>query len=206
MVHLPSFDMCRVIMEPCRVLYNDTFFQEYVKCNHTYFPCRNCGNDYREMKFNATGQCMPPLVSTESSDNHYKGNVSNLSEIDKFFLEYLFTKWVFFILDIEGCGIQCKDPLYTSEEHEAVHMLILWGTSLCIICNLWLIATFSIHDWKHLKQPSWNLFYIGICLLFNWIGCDSLFKSTIDNIIRQRLTLLNFLFQLVYAVFTRSPR
>lgn len=75
MVHLPSFDMCRVIMEPCRVLYNDTFFQEYVKCNHTYFPCRNCGNDYREMKFNATGQCMPPLVSTESSDNHYKGNV-----------------------------------------------------------------------------------------------------------------------------------
>lgn len=73
MVYLPSYEMCRVTSEPCRILYNTTFFPEYLKCRESLFPCRNCGNDVREMKFNATGQCLPPLVPTESSTNHYKG-------------------------------------------------------------------------------------------------------------------------------------
>lgn len=30
-------------------------------------------NDVREMKFNAIGQCISPLVQTESSINHYPG-------------------------------------------------------------------------------------------------------------------------------------
>lgn len=73
MVYLPSSEMCRVTSEPCRILYHTGFFKEFLKCHDTFFPCRNCSNDVREMKFNATGQCLSPLVQTESSMNHYKG-------------------------------------------------------------------------------------------------------------------------------------
>lgn len=74
------------------------------------------------------------------------------------------------LLDIEGCGLQCKDPMYTDEEHESVHTLILWGAVVNIISNLFVIATFLIHDWKHSKHPAWNLFYISICFLCHWSG------------------------------------
>lgn len=72
-VHLPSFEMCRVTSEPCRILYETELFSQNLRCNEQVFPCKNCTNDVRDMKFNATGQCMPPLVSTESSINHYPG-------------------------------------------------------------------------------------------------------------------------------------
>lgn len=66
--------MCRVTLEPCRILYETDFFPQNLRCNEQVFPCKNCTNDVRDMKFNATGQCMAPLVSTESSINHYPGN------------------------------------------------------------------------------------------------------------------------------------
>lgn len=73
-VYLPSFEMCRVTYEPCRILYENDFFPRNLQCNRQIFPCQNCTNAVREMKFNATGQCMLPLVSTESSINYYPGS------------------------------------------------------------------------------------------------------------------------------------
>lgn len=73
-VYLPSFEMCHVTYEPCRILYESDFFPRNLQCNRQIFPCQNCTNAVREMKFNAaTGQCMLPLVPTESSINHYPG-------------------------------------------------------------------------------------------------------------------------------------
>lgn len=73
-VYLPSYEMCRVTYEPCRILYESDFFPRNLKCNRQVFPCQNCTNAVREMKFNATGQCMLPLVPTESNSiNHYPG-------------------------------------------------------------------------------------------------------------------------------------
>lgn len=72
MVYLPSLEMCRITLDPCRVLYNTTFFPEFLKCNETLFPSK-CNNDVREMKFNATGNCLLPLVPTDSSTSYYKG-------------------------------------------------------------------------------------------------------------------------------------
>lgn len=72
MVYLPSLEMCRITLEPCRILYNTTFFPEFLKCNETLFPSK-CNNDVREMKFNATGNCLLPLVPTDSSTSYYKG-------------------------------------------------------------------------------------------------------------------------------------
>lgn len=73
---------------------------------------------------------------------------------------------------MEGCGLQCKDPMYTDEEHESMQALIFWGSILCIVCNIFVIATFKIHDWKHssAKHPACNLLQISVCFLFNWIG------------------------------------
>lgn len=70
-VDLPSLDMCRVTSEPCRILYNTDFFPQNLKCDDRVFPCVDCRNDVREIKFNAKGQCMSPLVPTESLINQY---------------------------------------------------------------------------------------------------------------------------------------
>lgn len=72
--------------------------------------------------------------------------------------------------DIEGCGIQCKDPLYTDEEHNGVHVLIAWGALACFVCNFFVIFTFVIHDWKKSKHPALIICYINFCFLINWVG------------------------------------
>lgn len=138
MVFLPSLEMCRITLEPCRILYNTKFFPEFLKCNETLFPSK-CNNDVRDMKFNITGQCMLPLVTTDSAASYYP--------------------------DIEGCGIQCKNPLYTDDEHRQIHNLNAWGAGFCLICNALSIATYII-DWKNAKKyPAVIIFYINICFL-----------------------------------------
>ncbi|XP_030384342.1 protein smoothened [Scaptodrosophila lebanonensis] len=143
MVYLPSLEMCRITLEPCRVLYNTTFFPKFLRCNETLFPSK-CSNDVREMKFNVTGSCLKPLVSTDSSASYYPG--------------------------FDGCGVQCKDPLYTDDEHRQIQKLIGWGGTLCLLSNLFVVATFLI-DWKNAnKYPALNVFYINLCFLIACIG------------------------------------
>lgn len=143
MVYLPSLEMCRITLEPCRILYNTTFFPEFLKCNETLFPSK-CNNDVREMKFNATGQCLAPLIATDSASSYYT--------------------------DIEGCGVQCKDPLYTDDEHRQIYKLTAWCACICLLCNLFAIATFFI-DWKNAnKYPALIIFYINFCFLVNCFG------------------------------------
>ncbi|XP_055381678.1 protein smoothened [Condylostylus longicornis] len=142
-VYLPSLEMCKVTLEPCRILYNTSYFPEFLKCNETLFPSK-CNNDAREMKFNVTGNCLKPLVPTESSTSHFHG--------------------------IEGCGIQCKDPLYTEDEHRQIHKLIAWGASICLLCNLFVIITFVI-DWQNAnKYPALIVFYINLCFAIASLG------------------------------------
>ena len=143
MVFLPSLEMCRITLEPCRILYNTTFFPEFLKCNEALFPSK-CNNNVREMKFNATGTCLAPLVATDSSTSYYK--------------------------DIEGCGIQCKDPLYTDDEHRQIFKLNGWCATICLLCNLFAVATFFM-DWNNAnKYPALIIFYINFCFLINCLG------------------------------------
>ncbi|XP_055640934.1 protein smoothened [Toxorhynchites rutilus septentrionalis] len=144
MVYLPSLEMCKITLEPCRLLYNTTYFPEFLKCNETLYPSK-CNNDVREeMKFNATGQCLKPLVAADSPANYYK--------------------------DIEGCGLQCKDPLYTDHEHRQIHKLIAWGAAVCLAFNLFTIATFVI-DWHNAnKYPALVIFYINFCFMVSCVG------------------------------------
>ncbi|XP_017086923.2 protein smoothened [Drosophila bipectinata] len=143
MVYLPSYEMCRMTLEPCRILYNTTFFPKFLRCNETLFPAK-CTNGARDMKFNVTGQCLSPLVPTDTAASYYPG--------------------------IEGCGVRCKDPLYTDDEHRQIHKLIAWAGSLCLLSNLFVVATFII-DWKNAnKYPAVIVFYINLCFLIACVG------------------------------------
>ncbi|XP_054742762.1 protein smoothened [Anastrepha obliqua] len=143
MVYLPSVEMCRKTLEPCRILYNTTFFPEFLRCNETLFPPK-CTNDVQEMKFNATGSCLAPLVPVDSSSSNYPG--------------------------IEGCGVQCKDPLYTDDEHRQIHKLISWLGMICFLANLFVVATFII-DWENAnKYPALIVFYINLCFMIACLG------------------------------------
>lgn len=164
MVFLPSLEMCRITSEPCRLLYNTTFFPEFLKCNETLFPSK-CNNDVREMKFNATGQCLAPLVATDLSASYYP--------------------------DIEGCGVQCLDPLYTDDEHRQIHKLIGWGATLCFFSNLFVVITFII-DWQNAnKYPAVIVFYINLCFLVSCLGWLAQFStgSREDIVCRKEGTL-----------------
>ncbi|GAB0090742.1 Protein smoothened [Sergentomyia squamirostris] len=142
-VYLPSMEMCRITMEPCRILYNTTYFPDFLKCNETVFPSK-CNNDVREIKFNVTGQCMKPLIPADAPANFYE--------------------------DIEGCGVECKDPLFTDDVHAQIHNLIGFLGISCLACNLYAIITFMI-DWQNArKHPSVTVFYMNFCSMMTCIG------------------------------------
>uniref|UniRef100_U5EP59 Putative smoothened n=1 Tax=Corethrella appendiculata TaxID=1370023 RepID=U5EP59_9DIPT len=143
MVFLPSLEMCKITLEPCRILYNTSYFPEFLKCNETFFPPK-CNNDVREMKFNTTGECLKPLVPADLPSNNYE--------------------------DIEGCGIQCKDPLYTDDEHRQIQKTIAWLAGICLVCNIFTIFTYII-DWRNAKKfPSLVVYYFNICYMVLCVG------------------------------------
>ncbi|CAG4952021.1 unnamed protein product [Colias eurytheme] len=143
MVYLPSYEMCKITMEPCAILYNTSYFPSFLKCNATLFPPR-CDNAAREMKFNTTGKCLAPLIHTDKHMHFYEG--------------------------ISGCGLPCRDPLYTEDEHQQIHRLVAWGASVCLALNLLTVATFLI-DWRSAnKYPALVIFYINVCFAVASMG------------------------------------
>lgn len=74
MVFLPSYEMCKITMEPCSILYNTSYFPSFLKCNETLFP-PNCENTMRELKFNTSGKCLLPLIHTDKPLHFYEGEL-----------------------------------------------------------------------------------------------------------------------------------
>lgn len=132
MVYLPSLEMCKKTIEPCRILYNSSYFPDFLKCNETNFPSK-CNNDAWDMKFNLTGQCLSPLVPVENVANSYK--------------------------DIEGCGLQCKDPLYTDDEHRTIQTTIFWCAIVCFVAHWFVIFTYLIDTHNGFKYSADTIFY-----------------------------------------------
>ena len=44
--------------------------------------------------------------------------------------------------DIDGCGVQCQNPLFTEEEHHKVHIFIAVFGSLCMACTLFTVVCY----------------------------------------------------------------
>ncbi|KAF7282687.1 hypothetical protein GWI33_002154 [Rhynchophorus ferrugineus] len=143
-VDLPSREMCRITLEPCKIIYNSTVFPEFFNCeDERLFPSK-CRNDIHEMKFNTTGYCMEPLIKTDKVEWYFK--------------------------DVEGCGLHCKDSRYTENENYQIHKLITYCALICIILNLFTVMTFVI-DWKTAnKYPAKAIFYVNICFAISYGG------------------------------------
>ncbi|XP_037786917.1 smoothened homolog isoform X1 [Penaeus monodon] len=139
-VQLPSQKMCVITRGPCRLVEED--WPPYLRCKED-FP-HKCKNSARELKFNTTGQCVPPLVATEEESSWYEG--------------------------VKGCGIQCANPIFTPQEHEDLHQFVATIGGICLACAALTVLTYLI-DWRAAnKYPVLIIFYINGCFLIASIG------------------------------------
>ena len=79
--------------------------------------------------------CKRPLVETEHNSSWYEG--------------------------IEGCGIQCENPIFTTVEHTRIHRFVGAFGSLSFICSLF---TMVCHQPSLITAPS--TCGVGTCLSF----------------------------------------
>ncbi|NXQ24123.1 SMO protein, partial [Alaudala cheleensis] len=101
-------------------------------------------NEVQNIKFNSSGQCEAPLVRTDNPKSWYE--------------------------DVEGCGIQCQNPLFTEKEHREMHVYIAAFSSVTIFCTFFTLATF-VADWRNSNRyPAVILFYINACFFVGSIG------------------------------------
>ncbi|XP_017349767.1 smoothened homolog [Ictalurus punctatus] len=143
-VELPSQTLCQATRRPCSIVEQERGWPNFLKCENTdKFPL-GCQNEVQKLKFNTSGQCEAPLVKTDIQASWYK--------------------------DVEGCGIQCDNPLFTEEEHSDMHDYIAIFGSITLLCTFFTLATF-LADWKNSNRyPAVILFYVNACFFVGSIG------------------------------------
>ncbi|XP_029969459.1 protein smoothened [Salarias fasciatus] len=140
-VELPSQSLCLATRQPCSIVDRERGWPGFLKCDQ--FPV-GCSNEVQKLKFNTSGQCEAPLVKTDIQSSWYK--------------------------DVEGCGIQCDNPLFTEEEHDDMHAYIAYFGTITLLCTFFTLATF-LADWKNSNRyPAVILFYINACFFVGSIG------------------------------------
>lgn len=72
-------------------------------------------NDVRELKFNTSGRCQEPMVPTDSPSSYYEA--------------------------MEGCGVQCDNPMFTPDERYQIHRLVAWAATICLLCNSFTVVS-----------------------------------------------------------------
>ncbi|MEE6515913.1 hypothetical protein FKM82_025050 [Ascaphus truei] len=142
-VELPSHGLCQATRGPCAIVERERGWPDFLKCTTDRFP-EGCPNEVQNIKFNSTGQCEVPLVRTDNPKSWYE--------------------------DVEGCGIQCQNPLFTEKEHREMHAYIAVFSSVTIFCTFFTLATF-LSDWKNSNRyPAVILFYVNACFFVGSIG------------------------------------
>lgn len=71
----------------------------------------------QNIKFNSSGQCEAPLVRTDNPKSWYE--------------------------DVEGCGIQCQNPLFTEAEHRDMHRYIAAFGAVTGLCTLFTLVSLA---------------------------------------------------------------
>lgn len=151
----PSQEWCRRAQNRCKIVKtynNNSGWPDFLHCNQKHFK-ENCKDHaYLKVTFNTTGKCEWPLVNTNNSASWYG--------------------------DMEGCGLQCKNPLFTNSEHNQVHIFIGIMGTLCLLSSFFTILTFLI-DWKNASRyPALILFFINVCFFMGCIGWLAQFAGT----------------------------
>lgn len=158
-VMLPNYDMCKLTRSPCRLIEKHYKWPDFLSdCNNSnLFP--NCPNEYTDLKFNSseTPKCHSPLVNSNDTNiwhNH-----------------------------IDGCALQCHNPIYSEDEHQKVSHFIKYAASISLIANLFAVATFII-DWKSSNRyPAVIIFYLNFCFLISDLGWLFQFFKSKDEIV-----------------------
>ncbi|XP_070610602.1 protein smoothened [Erythrolamprus reginae] len=142
-VELPSQTLCQATRGPCTIVERERGWPDFLKCTTDRFP-EGCPNEVQNIKFNSSGRCEAPLVQTDNPKSWYE--------------------------DVEGCGIQCQNPLFTQKEHHEMHTYIAAFSSVTIFCTFFTLATF-LADWKNSNRyPAVILFYVNACFFMGSIG------------------------------------
>ncbi|NWR81257.1 SMO protein, partial [Centropus unirufus] len=142
-VELPSQSLCQATRAPCAIVERERGWPDFLKCTPDHFP-EGCPNEVQNIKFNSSGQCEAPLVRTDNPKSWYE--------------------------DVEGCGIQCQNPLFTETEHREMHVYIAAFSSVTIFCTFFTLATF-LADWRNSNRyPAVILFYVNACFFVGSIG------------------------------------
>lgn len=81
----------------------------------SFFSPSLCQNEVQNIKFNSSGQCEAPLVRTDNPKSWYE--------------------------DVEGCGIQCQNPLFTEAEHQDMHSYIAAFGAITGLCTLFTLVS-----------------------------------------------------------------
>lgn len=46
--------------------------------------------------------------------------------------------------DVEGCGIQCDNPLFTEEEHNDMHAYIAYFGTITLLCTFFTLVRYTV--------------------------------------------------------------
>ncbi|MBW00190.1 Smoothened, partial [Eschrichtius robustus] len=142
-VELPSRTLCQATRGPCAIVERERGWPDFLRCTPDHFP-EGCPNEVQNIKFNSSGQCEAPLVRTDNPKSWYE--------------------------DVEGCGIQCQNPLFTEAEHQDMHSYIAAFGAVTGLCTLFTLATF-VADWRNSNRyPAVILFYVNACFFVGSIG------------------------------------
>uniref|UniRef100_A0A8C9EW45 Protein smoothened n=1 Tax=Pavo cristatus TaxID=9049 RepID=A0A8C9EW45_PAVCR len=153
-VELPSQTLCQATRAPCTIVERERGWPDFLKCTPDRFP-EGCPNEVQNIKFNSSGQCEAPLVRTDNPKSWYE--------------------------DVEGCGIQCQNPLFTETEHREMHVYIAAFSSITIFCTFFTLATF-VADWRNSNRyPAVILFYVNACFFVGSIGWLAQFMDGARN-------------------------
>ncbi|KAL8590973.1 hypothetical protein ACOMHN_019520 [Nucella lapillus] len=144
-VDYPSLELCEKTREPCKAVRQFAHdWPEFLRCSQPYFK-QNCGTGaYDQLSYNSRGRCQAPLVRTEKGKSWWSG--------------------------LEGCGVQCRSPLYSAAQHQQAHTFVAVMGCLCLMSTLFTIITFMI-DWENANRyPALILFFINVCFLLATVG------------------------------------
>jgi len=72
------------------------------------------------VKYNTSSRCMPPLVATSMVSSWYP--------------------------NIDGCGLQCRNPMLTDAEHNNAHTFVAIVGSTSLVCTLFAVVCFKFDE------------------------------------------------------------
>ncbi|CAK8689281.1 unnamed protein product [Clavelina lepadiformis] len=149
-ISLPDRSLCESTRGPCQIVQEEYGWPDFLQCDNNDVFGDNCKSPSSQIEFNKS-DCELPLIATNNPASYY----------DK----------------VEGCGLQCMNPLFDQAEHDEIHAFVAgWAGAACI-CTFFAMLSFFI-DWKNSsKYPARIIFYINLCFFLGGIGWLAQFFS-----------------------------